>query len=261
MLEHVTSSDGTRIGFSRSGSGPPLVLVHGSTADRTRWINLLPRLERSFTVLAMDRRGRGASGDSDPWRIALEYDDVAAVVRAAGPDACLLGHSFGALCAMEAALQVTNLRRLVLYEPPFPVEGAQLYSPGQREQLEAVFASGDREGFLQMFFREVVGVDDAMIEALRADPSWRGRLKSAGTAVRELADGDYRFEPARFAGMRRPTLLLLGETSAAEFGPATRALDAALPDSRIVMLKGQGHVAMTSAPDLFLNAVTSFLAA
>ena len=112
-----------------------------------------------------------------------------------------------------------------------------------------------------MFFREVVGVDDAMIEVLRADPSWQGRLELAGTAVRELADGDYRFEPARFVAMRRPTLLLLGETSAAEFGPATRALDAALPERRIVMLKGQGHVALTSAPDLFLNAVTSFLAA
>ncbi|HEX9595425.1 MAG TPA: alpha/beta hydrolase, partial [Anaerolineales bacterium] len=195
-METVTSTDGTRIAYMRSGSGPPLVLVHGSTADHTRWANILPGLNRKFTVFAMDRRGRGGSGDAEPYNLEQEYDDVAAVVRAAGAGANLLGHSFGALCAMEAALRVDNLRRLVLYEPAFPAGGTPLYPPGLPGRLGAILVRGDRDGFLRAFFKEAAGVSDTQIAALRADPSWQGRLAAAHTALRELADGDYRFDPA-----------------------------------------------------------------
>ena len=122
---HRKSSGGTQSGdgyFQRRnsdcvrtrGSGSPRLLVHGSTADHTRWTSILPGLERRFTVLAMDRRGRGASGDAQKYSLEREYDDVAAVIRAAGREVDLFGHSFGALCAMEAALNVDNLRRIVL---------------------------------------------------------------------------------------------------------------------------------------------------
>ena len=137
-MEMVTSSDGIRIAFERSGSGSPLVLVHGSTADHTRWTSILPGLERRFTVLAMDRRGRGASGDAQKYSLEREYDDVAAVIRAAGREVDLFGHSFGALCAMEAALNVDNLRRIVLYEPSFPVGETPLYPPTLPDRLRAI---------------------------------------------------------------------------------------------------------------------------
>jgi pimeloyl-ACP methyl ester carboxylesterase len=258
-MESVISTDGTRIAYARSGNGPPLVLVHGSTADHTRWANILPELERAFTVVAMDRRGRGESGDADTYSLEQEVDDVAAVVEAAGAGASLLGHSFGALCAMEAALQVDNLYRLVLYEPPFPVGDTPLYPPGLPERLGAFLAEGEREKFLTVFFSEVAGVPDAQIAALRADPSWKGRVAAAHTALREMADGDYRFDPVRFRRLEVPTLLLLGENSPAELTAPTRALDTALQDSRIVVLEGQGHVAMTTAPELFLREVVGFL--
>lgn len=258
-METVLSTDGTTIAYSRSGSGPPLVLVHGSTADHTRWANIMPELERTFTVLAMDRRGRGGSGDSEEYELEREYEDVTAVVEAAGPGASLLGHSFGALCAMEAALRVDNLRRLVLYEPAFPAGDTPLYRPGLRERIGEVFANEGREAFLIFFFREVVGVPEEQIAILRADPSWAGRIAAAHTALRELADGDYRYDPARFRQLETPTLLLLGEKSPVELTAPTRALDAALPDSRLVVLPGQGHVAMTTAPDLFLREVVGFL--
>lgn len=258
-MDTITSTDGTRIAFERSGSGAPLVLVHGSTADHTRWANILPRLSQTYTVIAMDRRGRGQSGDSDEYSLDLEYEDVAAVVRKAGPGASLLGHSFGALCAMEAALLCENLERLILYEPAFPAPGRPLYPPELPGKLRSVWETGDREAFLVAFFKKAAGVPDEQIAALRADPSWSGRVLAAHTALRELADGDYVFEAARFRDLQVPTLLLVGENSPIELSAPTYALDAALPNSKVVVLGGQGHIAMTTAPELFLGAVTSFL--
>lgn len=259
-MDFVTSEDGIPIAFERGGSGPPLVLVHGSTADHTRWDGVLPDLQSQFTVLAMDRRGRGKSGDAADYALEREYEDVAAVIRAAGRDVSVIGHSFGALCAMEAALRVDNLKRLVLYEPAFPVGGNPLYSPEIPDRLKAILDSGDRDAMLVAFFKDVVGAPDAQIEALRADPSWTGRIAAAHTALRELADGDYLFEPERFHNLAVPTLLLVGENSPKELTAPAQALNDALPDSQIVTLEGQGHVAMTTAPRLFLDAILRFLA-
>lgn len=258
-METVISADGTRVAYAVTGRGPALVLVHGSTADHSRWTNILSELEARFTVYAMDRRGRGESGDAEPYEIEREYEDVAAVVRAAGQDVVLLGHSYGALCAMEAALLVDNLSRLVLYEPAFPPDEEPIYPPGTRERYEAILAEGRREALLETFFREIVSMTDEMMAALRADPSWPARVAAAHTVVRELGDGDYRFDAARFSGMKVPTLLLLGEISPAFLRGATHVLDAALPNSRIVEMPGQGHVAMTTAPDLFVREVLTFL--
>jgi pimeloyl-ACP methyl ester carboxylesterase len=258
-METVTSSDGTNIAFKRSGRGPPLVLVHGTTADHTRWNGILPELERHFTVFAMDRRGRGESGDSKTYMMDMEYKDVAAVVRAAGSDVNLLGHSFGALCAMEAALRVDNLRRVVLYEPPFPVGGKPLYATELAERLKAIFATGDRELLLTTFFKEVVGIPEEQVATLRADSSWQARIASAHTALREMANDDYKFDAERFKNLDIPVLLLVGENSPAILTEPTGEIAAALPKSRIVLLEGQGHVAMTMAPEIFLKAVTDFL--
>jgi pimeloyl-ACP methyl ester carboxylesterase len=258
-METVTSSDGTSIAYEKSGSGPPLVLVHGSTADHTRWASILPTLERTFTIYAMDRRGRGASGDAAQYSIDAEYQDVVAVIQAAGSGVNLLGHSFGALCAMEAALRVKTLRRMVLYEPPFPVNGKPLYAPNMRERLTAILDSGDRDLLLTTFFREVVHMPDAQLTALRGDPSWPARVASAHTVLREMADGDYQFDAKRFRSLDIPVLLLVGETSPEFLTAPTRQLAAALPNSQVIELPGQGHVAMTTAPDIFLKAVTDFL--
>src|SRR5262245_15334434 len=102
-MDHVTSRDGTPIGYERSGQGPPLILVHGTTADHSRWAPVLPALSERFTVSAVDRRGRGASGDAPIYAIEREFEDVAALVDAVGGPVYLLGHSYGALCALEGA--------------------------------------------------------------------------------------------------------------------------------------------------------------
>jgi pimeloyl-ACP methyl ester carboxylesterase len=117
-METIKSNDGTLIAFRKTGSGPPLVLIHGGTADYTRWNPVLPELEQKFTVYAVDRRGRGRSTESGEYSIQREFEDVAAIADATGEPVYLLGHSLGAFISLEAALLTKNIRKLILYEPP-----------------------------------------------------------------------------------------------------------------------------------------------
>ena len=212
--ESVTSEDGTPIAYWRSGKGPPLVLVHGTSADHSRWKPVLPAFEERFTVYAIDRRGRGASGDSEDYSIEREFEDVAAVVDSVGELANLLGHSYGAVCALEAALLTQNVRKLVLYEGGTKVSGEQIYPPGSTERLEALLEAGDRDAVISTLFRDLVGMPQEEVEYLRSLPAWQERVKAAHTVPRELrADEIYLFDPERFGNLGAPTLLLRGSDS------------------------------------------------
>jgi pimeloyl-ACP methyl ester carboxylesterase len=257
-MQTITSKDGTLIAFERSGKGPPLVLVHGTTADHTRWKPILPRLEGHFTVYAVDRRGRGGSGDTPGYTIESEFDDIAAVVDAIGEPVLLLGHSYGAVCALEASLRTRNLRKLVLYEPPIRIAGS-LYLPGTVERLQALLDAGELDSVVATFFREVVRAPEEELRMLRSLPNWPARVAAAHTIPRELRiNDDYRFEQERFIAMRVPTLLLLGGSSPPMFKGAIEAVSAALPDARVAVIPGQQHAAMNTAPDLFLREVLGF---
>lgn len=258
-VRRVEAPDGTTIACHVAGDGPPLVLVHGTTADHTRWATILPRLAERFTTYAVDRRGRGGSSDADAYSVEAEFDDVAAVIDAAGGEVDVIGHSYGAVCSLEAALRTPNVRRLVLYEPPLPV-GIEIYPPGLVSRLQELVAAGDREGVVTTFMRDVVRMPAAEIDAMRRDPSWDGRLAAAHTIPRELAIADV-YEPdfARFATLHAPTLLLVGGDSPQFLVEPSRRLHATIPGSTLVTMPGQQHVAMTTAPDLFLGAVFEFL--
>jgi pimeloyl-ACP methyl ester carboxylesterase len=259
---HVTSRDGTRIGYDRSGSGPPLVLVHGATADRTRWAGVSPRLAASFTVYAIDRRGRGHSSDAADYSIEREFEDVAAVVdaiAAADGPVNLLGHSFGGICALEGARLTSHLRRLVLYEPAGMALDSPL-PPDIVERLETLLAAGQREQLLETFFREVVRMPERELALFRTRPAWAGRVAAAHTLPRELrAIEGYRFDRDRIAAVSVPSLVLAGGDSPAEVRSICDLVADALPDGRLEVMPGQQHIAMDTAPDLFVNAVTTFL--
>lgn len=257
-METIRSKDGTRIAYERSGTGPALVLVHGTTADHTRWAPVLPMLERIFTVYAVDRRGRGQSGDAADYSIEREYEDIAAVVSSIPGPVNLLGHSYGALISLEATLRVTNLNRLILYEPPIP-SGVPIYPPGARTKIQALLDVGDREGVLLAFYRDVVGMPEHQIAVMRREPAWAARVAAAHTIPREFADEDYVFESSRFKNLDVPTMLLEGENSPEHLKAGTAAVHATLPSSRIVVIPGQQHVAMSTAPELFVCLVTGFL--
>jgi pimeloyl-ACP methyl ester carboxylesterase len=185
--ETVTSADGTPIAYWRSGEGPPLVLVHGTAADHGRWAPVLPAFEERFAVCAVDRRGRGGSGDSEDYSIEREFEDVAAVVDSIGEPANLLGHSYGALCALEAALLTrNNVGKLVLYDPGIEVAGEEIYPREVIERLEALLGAGDRDGVVATTMREVAGLPPETVEihavaARVASAGGRGAHDPAGT--------------------------------------------------------------------------------
>jgi len=258
-MKHANSRDGTVIGFVRSGSGPALLVVHGTTADHRRWAGIMPRLEQDFTVYAMDRRGRGGSGDAESYEFLREAEDVAAVVEAIGEPVLVLAHSHGALCSMEASLLTDQIRRLVLYEPPLPT-GSPIYPPGVPDRMQSLIDRGELEAAQEVFMREVVRMPEHELAAYRQLPMWEGRIQLAPTIPRELViDQSYSFDPERFAGLRTPTLLLLGGDSPPVFRQAIDVLHAALPNSRVAVLPGQQHIAMDTAPELFLREVLGFL--
>jgi len=182
------------------------------------------------------------------------------VVDSLGEPAFLLGHSYGALCALEAALLTRNVRKLVLYEPPMDVSGEGIPSPGIIHRLEVLLEAGERDEVVATMMREVAGVPPEGVEYMRSLPAWQARMAAAHTIPRELrAPEAYRFDPERFAGLEIPTLLLIGGDSPATFEEAEKAVAQALPSSRILVLDGQGHVAMDTAPDLFTTEVLRFL--
>lgn len=240
-----------------SGSGPPLVMVHGAGNDHTSFALVAPHLERSFKVVAVDRRGRGASRDGPRYAFEHEVEDVAEVVRAAGPGAGLMGHSYGALVALEAARLLDGLAGLALYEPPI---GPGLAAPALVAELERLRDAGDLEGLLALFLRRVAGMTDAQIGDLRGTPSWRARLGAAPAVPRELrAAGEWRFHAARYAGIAAPVLLLRGELSPPWARESVERVAGALPAAEVRVLAGQGHSATVFAPELLAAELTRFL--
>lgn len=261
-MDKVRSADGTMIAFEKTGSGPPLVLVPGGGAnDHRRWdlAGVRSALEKYFTVYAMDGRGLGESGDAAEYELEREFEDVAAVVDAIDEPAALLGHSSGGLLALEAALRTDNLRSLILYEPPIAVGDYKLISGETVNEMQSLLEKGEKEQVLLLFLRDVAKIAPAEIEGLRSAPNWPERVKAAHTLPRALQGvGAYKFEPHRFRKLAVPTLLLTGSESPPPMKEATKAINKVLPNSRIVIFEGHGHVAMNTAPDLFIKEVLAF---
>jgi len=259
-IAHVQSIDGVRIGYRTTGTGPPLVLAHGASADSTVMELLIPLLQQHYTVHAVDRRGRGQSGDAPTYDITLEYADIAAVVdecaQASGRSVAVYGHSYGAVCALGAALRTRDIDRLFLYEPGF---GAVL-SP-RREVLDRVdklATAGRDDAALEHFYREAVGMSADDIAAMRHQPSWQARLASVPTIPRELRTAAaLEFDPTPYRDFAVPTTLLLGDRSTPGQKSVVAAIHAALPHSTIVSLPGQAHAAQITAPHLVADALRS----
>ncbi|MGI9023273.1 MAG: alpha/beta fold hydrolase [Acidimicrobiales bacterium] len=249
----IDASDGTALGYHVAGAGPPLVLVHGAASDARQWDRVVPLLAPDFTVVAMDRRGRGSSGPIRPdHSLEVEYDDVATVARSAGDPVCLVGHSSGARFALHAALRVPDLAGLVLYEPPPP----ETLPPGVLESLAQREAAGDREGILEVFLRDVAGNDEQALALIRGRPIWPIMMDNALTLPAELrAARRYRFDPAAFAALAAPATCLVGGDSGPEMRRAADEVARALPAAEVRVLAGQGHGAMLSAPGLFAEEV------
>lgn len=259
-MEHIISKDGTPIFCESGGEGPPLILVHGTGIDRTYWEPVRTKLERCFTVTVMDRRGRGESGETLPYSIQREFEDVAAVVDHLGGPVNVLGHSYGALCSLEASLLTDRIRRMVLYEPPIYAHIDIPYPPDAPDKYYSYLEEGRNEEAVMMVY-ELADAPPEVVELLRSQPNWRSRLLSAPTMPREFFSArGYKLDPRRFESMMVPTLLMLGEDSTPFYKAATEAVHACLPNNLISLLPGQRHEAVITAPELVVQLVLDFLA-
>lgn len=259
-LEKVRSRDDTSIAFERSGEGPHLVAVPGVMTSSRRW-PVLPALGKHFTVYAIDRRGRGDSGDAERYAIEREFEDIAAVVDSFPTEVNVLGHSFGGLCVLGAALLTRNIRRLVVYEPPPPPDrGAWEMPAGSIDRLQALVDADDRVGVVTTFLREALSLPPEEVEKAKAWPTFPAMVAAAHTLPRELrAEESYQLDLEQLRHVQVPTLLLLGGDSPDFVKASIKGWHAVLPNSEIVVLPGQQHLAHYTAPDLFVGTLQTFL--
>jgi pimeloyl-ACP methyl ester carboxylesterase len=260
----VAAPDGTPIALFGTGGGPPLLLVHGASADHTTFRVIGPLLAGRYTVHAMDRRGRGASGDVEPYAVEREFEDVAAaaevIARDAGAPVAVIGHSFGGRVALGGALRTEAIRAVVCYEGAPPAAEDRSQPDGAEERVRERLAAGHGDEALATFLREIVGMSDEELARYRADPVWPRRVAAAHTIARELdAEASPEASGDALGGVRQPVLQLLGGASRPAFRLATEALDARLADGRIAVIDGAKHAAHHTHPDRFVDAVTAFL--
>lgn len=253
----VPSKDGTLIAVECAGSGPSLVIAHGGVGDRTRWTPMFPLLSSRFTVCAMDRRGRGDSGDSPDYSLQKEAEDIAAIVDSRPGTVFLLGHSYGGVCALEATFLTKRISKLLLYEPPLQ-ERVDLALVGR---METMILGGEREQAVVAFLREVVMLSPSEVDAMRTRPAWRSLVDSIDAHPRQMrALAAYRFDAKRMSTVSVPTLLIRGsETAIPDVKRAFDSLMASLPNRTEAVLKGQHHNAMDTGRQQLAEAVTNFL--
>jgi pimeloyl-ACP methyl ester carboxylesterase len=256
-VQTIRSADSTRIGFVTIGTGPALVIVHGALSTGDSWLPVAMAMAPRCQCYIMDRRGRGRSNDSANYTLDSEIEDIEAVLTAAGPGAHLLGHSSGAIYALETARRFP-IGRLVVYEPPLHFRGLQAAHLVNR--MRALVEQHQYEEAVAMFAREEARLSEQELSALQVTPAWTDMVALAPTFVREwMAIFPVELSSDRYHEISVPTLLLSGTETEHHPSFATKELERILPNVRKAMLAGQGHGAHLAVPEVVAMEVMSFL--
>ncbi len=227
------------------GSGPPVVLVHGTAADGATFRLLERQLADRFTVVTVERRGRCGSGDDDAYSLEAEFDDLAAVIDTLDEPAVVFGHSFGANVALGASLRSTKVGKLVLMEPGFRGD----VSPALLHELESLLDRGDRVGAMRLTLLEFTRFPEEWLDDLLDTPPWQERLAFAHTIPRELRAYD-EYDYGDLSRFTVPTLLIVGEESPAAELSHARALASELPSASVSVLPHEGHTGSRDRPSV-----------
>ena len=246
----AVSRDGTRIAYEITGSGPTIVVVAGAMGfkDFPYLRDFAAELAKEFRVVAYDRRGRGSSSDTQPYRVEKEIDDLDAVLRAAGDSPTVLGISSGAALALEAAAHGVPMAALVAFEAPYMVGEHRRPSHAQYEsEVSGFIARGDRDGAVRLFMR-TVGLPAIAVVIMRLMPFWKKLLPVAHTLPYDAAIMN-RFElpAARLRSIRVPTLVVGGGKSPAALKAAVRAVGEIVPGASVVEIPKQSHAIKAAA--------------
>jgi pimeloyl-ACP methyl ester carboxylesterase len=248
-MRTITSKDGTTIAFDQSGQGPALILVGGMFEQRaldteTAQLAVLPLMKQHFTVYHYDRRGRGASSDTQPYAVEREIEDIEALIDEAGGSAFLFGMSSGAALAFEAALALGGkVKKLAMHEPPFnDDDDARQTWKDFREKLKDALAAG-RRGDAVALFMTLLGVPADHIPEMRQYPMWPMWEAAAPTMAYDAAVlGEEASVPTeRAAGLAVPALILDSGASYPFMHTTAVALAKAIPNAQHRTLEGQTH--------------------
>jgi pimeloyl-ACP methyl ester carboxylesterase len=259
-VDSVTSKDGTTIAFDRSGSGPAVILVSGGSVDRGSNAGVAAILSSDFSVFNYDRRGRGPSGDTPPYAVEREIEDIDAVATAAGGSAYLYGSSSGAVLALYAAEKLpARITKLALWEPPFILDPSARPPADQVEQYNKMLAEGRRGDAAQYFMEKVVRMPSEFVASARSQPWWAATEALAHTLPYDATImGDYSLPEDRARAVTIPTLVLDGGASFGFMGPTADALAKVLPHGERRTLAGQEH---NIDPNVLAPVLKEFFAA
>ncbi|GAA3003308.1 alpha/beta fold hydrolase [Actinokineospora diospyrosa] len=234
-MQTVHSSDGTAIAFQSVGSGTPVVLVGGAFNDRNSTAGLGALLaEAGLTAVSYDRRGRGGSGDTEPYAVDREIEDLAAVLTAVGSTA-VYGMSSGGILAMLAAHHGLPITQAAVYEPPFNDDPSEAFAEAQASR-----AASGRRGEAVEAFLTTTGMPPQMIDSMRQGPAWPYLVGLAHTLsydARIVARGSIQ----ALAELPTPTLVVHGDASPPFLRDAAASLAATLPNPTSVSLPDQTH--------------------
>jgi pimeloyl-ACP methyl ester carboxylesterase len=252
----VISKDGTSIVYERQGTGPALVLVGGGLDDGSENAPLVPALAEHFTVYNYARRGRAGSGDTAPYAVQREIEDIAALIAEAGPPVFVYGVSSGGMFALEAAAAGLPIDKVAVYDVPYDPDPDSAPRYDQYRQRLAAALAADRRGDAVALFMRLAGSSETDVESARQSASWPGLETLAPTLANDAAL--YGPPPAdRLATVTQPALIATGEHNGF-FAPAADAVAALLPNAVRQTFAGQGHVA---APAVVAPALHRFFTA
>jgi len=244
-MKLVRSRDGTSIAYDQLGAGPPVILVDGAFCSRSfgPMPKLAPHLARDFTVLMYDRRGRGDSGDTAPYAVEREVEDLDALIRQAGGSACLFAMSSGAVLALHAAANGLSIRKFALYEPPFMVgTPAHLPPADHQAQLVRLIAEGRRGDAVRYYMKDIIGMPGLLVAVFRFLPMW-SKLKAVAPSLPydSAIMGDFSLPAQRAASLALPALVICGDKSMPVLREAAQRLSEVIPGAQLRRLPGQTH--------------------
>jgi pimeloyl-ACP methyl ester carboxylesterase len=255
----TTSDDGTTIACERSGDGPPVVLVTGAFGDRHTFGALAEQLSGRFTAVTYDRRGRGDSGDTPPYEVERELDDLEAVIQAVGGSAFVHGLSSGAVLSLRAAGSGVHVERLSVMEPPYRLEGARPLPQGFLATMAEMTSAGRRGEAVSYFMTAAVGLPEQAVAQARQSPGWAGMEAVSHTLLYDstiVGDGEV---PSHLLGtISIPTLCIWSTGSPGWLREGAETVARTVPGARLRSLEGGFH---DVAPEVLAPVLTEFFEA
>lgn len=258
MRGEIRSLDGTAVRWVAEGRGQPLVLVPGGLGDEHAFDPLVAHLTGRLRCVTIGRRGKGFSGDGRTYSYEREYEDIASVLDAVGPPRLVFGHSSGAICALGAAL-VSGVERLILVEPPLPLDGPGI-DPEHHAAVNAAVKGGDAERAVLIALRHALKLEPSAIESWRVRADWPDVLRRGVAWLRELDEiNRLPADVERYRAIQAPTLLIYGTATQPRRRRVVEALSEAIPNAEVAAFDGYGHDVANAAAFQVAAAMLDFL--